>query len=94
MDERAPAPDLGRLSDTSIKDTDIAAGVYDGALATIYKVDWTDTTNRVILMRGPLGKISRGQIAYKVQIKSLSAYANQRLGHTYVPKTLTGLPWN
>ncbi len=77
---------IGRLSDDSIKDTDIAAGVYDGALVTIYKVDWSNTANRVILLRGPLGKISRGQIAYKAQMKSLAAYANQRLGRTYVPK--------
>jgi uncharacterized phage protein (TIGR02218 family) len=77
---------IGRLDDTSIKDSDIAAGVYDGAMVTIYKVDWRDVTNRIILMRGPLGKVSRGQIAYKAQIKSLTAYADQRLGSVYSPK--------
>ena len=77
---------IGILDDASIKSEDIASGLYDGALVTIWKVDWSDVTNRVILMKGPIGAITRGQIGYRAQLKSLAAYAEVKTGQTYVTK--------
>ena len=77
---------IGILEDDRITHEDIAAGVYDDAFVTVYKVNWEDPTKRVVIHKGPIGKIQRGSIGYKAQINSLSDLANREKGRVYGPK--------
>lgn len=77
---------VGILDSEAITSQDIANGIYDNALVTIWRVDWTDVSNRVILMRGPIGTITRGRIGYRAQLKSLSAYSDVKTGNVYSTK--------
>ena len=74
---------LGAISSAKITEDDISAGLYDDAEVIIYRVDWTNTTKRVILLQGSLGEISRSQLGFKSEIRSLAHKFNQPIGKTY-----------
>lgn len=62
---------------------DLSAGLWDNAEIQIYRVDWSDTTKRVLLMRGSIGEISRGNLAFVGEIRSLAQTLNQEDGRIY-----------
>lgn len=73
----------GAVSSDRITDDDIALGLWDDADAEIWLVDWTDTANRVIEKRGSLGEVTRGDLSYQAEIRSLAHRLNQEQGRTY-----------
>ncbi len=77
---------VGILDSATITEQAIRAGQYDNTLVRLWKVDWSNTDNRVLLNRGVIGDVVRGSVAYKAQVKSLSAYAQQKIGRNYSAK--------
>lgn len=73
----------GALSSGVIAGTDIALGLWDNARAEIFRVDWTNTANRVILRKGSLGEIGRGRQAFFAEIRGLAHELAQPDGRTY-----------
>lgn len=73
----------GAISSDVITAADIATGLWDDAGAEIYLVDWSDTDNRVITKKGSLGEVTRGELAYGAEIRSLAHRLNQNEGRTY-----------
>jgi len=75
---------VGALSAVGLTEDDIRAGLYDRAAVRLWLVDWTDPSLRVLLFRGFLGEIERGEAAFEVELRGLSEVLNKPVGRSYV----------
>ncbi len=73
----------GALVSDQITETDIADGRWDNAAVELYRVNWADPSQRVLMRRGNLGQIARGQAAFTAEVRSLAHVLNQPVGRTY-----------
>lgn len=74
----------GALSSDRITEADISRGLYDGAEVTLSLVDWQNTADRLVLSRGQIGEIRRGDIAFEAEIVGLSDRLNQPFGRAFL----------
>ena len=74
---------LGALSSASINESDLAAGLYDDAAIEIWRVNWTDTSQRVLMRKGNLGQVTRGRTAFQAEMRGLAHVLNQPVGRAY-----------
>ncbi len=75
----------GALSSARITDADIARGAYDGAEVALYLVDWSDPEVRLLVSRGLIGEIRRGERQFEAEITGLSDRLQQPVGRAYLP---------
>src|SRR5690606_2692628 len=54
----------GVLTSDRITETDILDGRWDNAEVEVWRVNWADTSQRVLLRRGAIGQIRRGRLAF------------------------------
>jgi uncharacterized phage protein (TIGR02218 family) len=73
----------GVLSSDRITETDILDGRWDNAAVEVWRVNWTDTSQRVLLRRGAIGQIRRGRVAFVAEVRSLAHVLNQTVGRTF-----------
>jgi uncharacterized phage protein (TIGR02218 family) len=73
----------GALSSDHLSDHDLAAGLYDDAQIAIWRVNWNDTTQRVLMRSGSLGQVRRSGIAFSAEIRGLAHYLQQPQGRLY-----------
>lgn len=73
----------GALSSERITEADIARGLYDRAEVTLYLVDWSDTSSRIIQSRGLIGELRNGETAFEAEITGLSDLLSQPVGRAY-----------
>jgi len=73
----------GALSSAAITEADIALGRWDSATVEIRRVNWSDTSQSVLVRKGTLGEIGRGDIAFTAEIRGLSHELGQERGRTY-----------
>ena len=73
----------GALQSNRLNETDLAAGLFDGADVEIYRVNWADTEQRVLMRRGNLGEIRRGKSAFTAEVRGLAHKLNQPMGRSY-----------
>ncbi|MEP2707770.1 MAG: DUF2163 domain-containing protein [Roseibium sp.] len=73
----------GALSSASITEDDIARGLWDDAIIEISLVDWSDTDNLVLLLKGNIGEVSRGPTAFNAELRGLSHRLNQPTGRQF-----------
>jgi uncharacterized phage protein (TIGR02218 family) len=66
----------GALSSDAITEDDLALGLWDNAKAEVWRVNWAEPNQRVILRKGSLGEISRGAIAFQTEIRGLAHELN------------------
>ncbi len=74
---------LGALSSASLNEADLAAGLFDNADIEIWRVNWADVAQRVILRKGNLGEVSRGKSAFSAEVRGLAHKLNQPTGRLY-----------
>ncbi len=72
----------GALSSDAIAEGDIAAGLYDDAALTLYRINWADPTQFVVVRTGNIGEVTRGEIAFRAEFRSLAHRLNQTIGRT------------
>lgn len=73
----------GVLSDESLSENDLAAGLYDNATIELYTVNWQDVSQRVLMQTGSIGEVTRTETAFTAEIRSLSHYLQQPKGRLY-----------
>lgn len=73
----------GALSSERIRPDDIALGLWDAAEVEIFLVNWKAPSDRLVLRRGILGEVARGDLAYRAEIRSLAHALNQDQGRSY-----------
>jgi uncharacterized phage protein (TIGR02218 family) len=75
----------GALNSARITEADIARGAYDGAEVVLYLVDWADPASRLLVSRGLIGEIRRGDNGlFEAEITGLSDRLGQPFGRAYL----------
>ncbi|MFQ8433708.1 DUF2163 domain-containing protein [Amaricoccus sp. W119] len=73
----------GVLSSERITETDILDGRYDGAEVEVWRVNWRDASERVLMRRGVIGEIRRGRTAFTAEMRSLTHLLDQPVGRSF-----------
>ena len=73
----------GVLTSDRITETDILDGRWDNAAVEVWRVNWTDVSQRVLMRRGSIGQIRRGRLAFVAEVRSLAHVLGQTVGRTY-----------
>lgn len=73
----------GVLTSDRITETDILDGRWDNAAVELWRVNWADTSQRVLLRRGAVGQIRRGRMAFVAEVRSLAHFLGQTVGRTF-----------
>ncbi|WP_347268492.1 DUF2163 domain-containing protein [Paracoccus sp. (in: a-proteobacteria)] len=73
----------GVLTSDRITETDILDGCWDNAAVEVWRVNWADTGQRVLMRRGAIGQIRRGRLAFVAEVRSLAHVLGQTIGRTF-----------
>ena len=73
----------GVLTSDRITETDIIDGRWDAAQVELWRVNWADTSQRVLMRLGAVGQIRRGRMAFVAEVRSLAHVLNQTVGRAY-----------
>lgn len=73
----------GALSSASLNEADLAAGLYDNARVEIWRVNWTDMDQRVLMRAGTLGEVTRTGNAFQAELRGLAQALNQPVGRVF-----------
>ncbi len=71
------------LSSDHLAEADLAGGFYDDAAVEIFRVNWADPAQRVLMRSGSLGEVRRSGIAFSAEIRGLAHYLQQPKGRLY-----------
>jgi uncharacterized phage protein (TIGR02218 family) len=70
----------GALSSVALSDADLAAGRYDDARIEIYRVNWSDPSQRVLMRSGSIGEVKRSGAGFTGELRGLAHYLQQPKG--------------
>jgi uncharacterized phage protein (TIGR02218 family) len=73
----------GVLASDRITETDIIDGRWDAAEVELWRVNWADTSQRVLMRLGAVGRIRRGRMAFVAEVRSLAHVLGQTVGRTF-----------
>lgn len=73
----------GALSASALSGEDLAAGRYDGAEVEIFRVNWADADQRLLLKKGVIGEVKREGEAFRAELRGLSHALEQPVGRVY-----------
>jgi len=68
------------ITSDRLSEDDLAAGLFDNALIEIFRVNWQDASQRVLMRTGNLGEVSRGQTHFKAEVRGLAHELQQPKG--------------
>ena len=74
---------IGVLSDASVREADIEAGRFDGAVVRAWLVNWADVDARWLQFRGSIGELRRQGGAFHAELRGLTEALNTPLGRVY-----------
>ncbi|WP_057464508.1 DUF2163 domain-containing protein [Pseudovibrio sp. POLY-S9] len=73
----------GVLSSDHISETDIFAGLWDNASVEVWRVNWQNPEERVLMRRGSIGQIRRGKTTFVAEVRSMAHVLEQSVGRTF-----------
>lgn len=73
----------GALSDDTINEDDLAAGRYDDAEVELFWVNFNNVAQRILLSKGNIGQVKRGELAFSAELRSMTQRLQQKTGRTY-----------
>ena len=71
------------ITSDALAEPDLASGLYDDAAVEIFRVNWTDPSQRVLMRSGSLGEVRRSGIAFSAEVRGLAHYLQQPKGRLY-----------
>lgn len=74
----------GAFAATGLNEADLARGLYDDARISIWLVNWADVAQRLLLETGFVGEISRGDLAFTAEVRSLAKAFDEERGRLYM----------
>tara|TARA_R110000868_G_scaffold40543_4_gene139795 strand:- start:7264 stop:8142 length:879 start_codon:yes stop_codon:yes gene_type:complete len=74
---------LGALMSDRLSEDDLDAGLFDDALIEVWRVNWGDTEQRVLLRKGNLGEVTRGATGFSAELRGLAHRLNQPVGRLF-----------
>lgn len=73
----------GALSSDALSAEDLAAGLYDDATVEIWRVNWEDVAQRMLLKRGVIGEVAREGEKFRAEIRGTSHPLDRTVGRVY-----------
>ena len=73
----------GALQSDSLAEEDLSAGLYDNASVKLFRVNWQDVNQRVLMRTGSIGEVRRGQNSFTAEIRGLAHKLQQPKGRLY-----------
>lgn len=73
----------GALQSDRLNEADLAAGLFDDARIEIWRVNWAEPEQRVLMMSGSIGEVRRGETAFTAELRSLAHALGQAQGRSY-----------
>ena len=73
----------GALDSSTLNEDDLAAGEYDNADIEMYRVNWGDTSQRILMRKGSIGEVRRSENKFVAEIRGLAHTLNQKSGRVY-----------
>jgi uncharacterized phage protein (TIGR02218 family) len=73
----------GALSSERLSDIRLAAGDFDNATVALWRVNWADVSQRVLVMSGNLGEVTRSGSFFQAELRGLAHALNQPRGRLY-----------
>lgn len=73
----------GGFSSEAISDADLAAGRYDGARVEVFRVNWANPADRLLLKVQIIGEVSRTGTDFTADLRPLAHLLAQPQGRTY-----------
>ncbi len=73
----------GALNSARLTEARLKAGDFDNAAVEIWRVNWQDTTQRILLRKGNLGEVSLGSLGFTAEVRGLAHLLNQPKGRLY-----------
>lgn len=73
----------GALSSATLNEDDLAAGLYDNAAIRLWRVNWENVAQRVLMRAGTLGEVTRAGNAFHAEVRGLAQQLNQPVGRAY-----------
>jgi len=73
----------GALQSDHLNETDLAQGLYDNAVVEVWRVNWADVSERVLMRKGNLGEVSVNDGAFVAEVRGLAHELNQAQGRVY-----------
>ncbi|HWK39050.1 MAG TPA: DUF2163 domain-containing protein, partial [Hyphomicrobium sp.] len=71
------------LSSDRLAEADLAAGLYDDARVEIFRVNWAEPEQRVLMRAGSLGEVRRAGLSFTAEVRGLAHYLQQPKGRLY-----------
>ncbi len=71
------------LRSDSLNEDDLAAGQFDAAAIEIWRVNWADTEQRVLMRAGSLGEVRRSGLAFAAEVRGLAHHLQQPKGRLF-----------
>ena len=73
----------GALQSGHLNEADLAKGLYDNAVVEVWRVNWADVSERVLVRKGNLGEVSLNDGAFMAEVRGLAHTLNQEQGRVY-----------
>lgn len=71
------------LTSDRLREEDLAAGLYDDAQVEIFRVNWSNPEQRVLMRAGSLGEVSRSGASFRAEVRGLAHYLQQPNGRLF-----------
>ncbi|MBL8564735.1 MAG: DUF2163 domain-containing protein [Hyphomicrobiaceae bacterium] len=71
------------LSSDRLSELDLAAGLYDDARVEIFRVNWQDPEQRLLIRSGSLGEVRRAGPRFTAEVRGLAHYLQQPRGRLF-----------
>jgi uncharacterized phage protein (TIGR02218 family) len=76
----------GLFDASTVSESDIYAGLYDGAQVAIFEVNYADLTmGHLLLQTGTIGNVQAGRMAFQAEVRGLMQSLQQPVGRLYQP---------
>ncbi len=73
----------GAVTSDRLSEADLQAGLYDDAQVEIYRVNWSNTEQRILMRSGSLGEVRRSDRSFVAEVRGLSHYLQQPQGRLF-----------
>ena len=74
---------IGALVSDALDEDDLAKGVWDGAGVEVWRADWSNVGDRVLVFAGSIGEVERDPTGFRAELRSLAHALNQPDGRIY-----------
>lgn len=73
----------GALNSDALTEADLQAGLWDNAGVALYRVNWADPAQFVLMRKGSIGEVRRGGKSFTAELRGLAHALNQECGRVY-----------